>query len=132
MVSIDARSASSSTRGRSPSRSSAEIAAPAAGTSENTPSTVAAAVGSGNSLTVSSVITPNVPSVPTKPATRSYAVTPLAVRRPQRSTSPPISATSRPSTYSRVTPYLNARGPPALVDALPPIEQNSSDAGSGG
>jgi len=33
--------------------------------------TVAAAIGSGRSLTVSSVITPNVPSVPTNPATRS-------------------------------------------------------------
>ena len=47
-------------------------------------------------------------------------MTPLAVRRPQCRRSPPISATSRPSTYSRVTPYLKARGPPALVAALPP------------
>ena len=52
--------------------------------------------------------------------------------RPHRNTSPPIRATSSPSTYSRVTPYLKARGPPALVAALPPIEHISSDAGSGG
>ena len=45
--------------------------APAAWVSANTASTVVAAGGLGRSLRVSSVMTPNVPSVPTKPATRS-------------------------------------------------------------
>ena len=36
------------------------------------------------------------------------------------------STTSRPSTYSRVTPYLSARGPPAFSATLPPIEHRSA------
>ena len=37
-----------------------------------------------------------------------------------------------PSTYSRVTPYLKARGPPAFSATLPPSVHDASDAGSGG
>ncbi len=33
---------------------------------------------------------------------------------------PPIRNASTPSTYSRVTPYLKARGPPAFSATLPP------------
>ena len=49
----------------------------------------------------------------------------MGVRRPRRSVSPPISVATMPSVQSRVTPYLNARGPPAFSATLPPIEQNA-------
>ena len=38
---------------------------------------------------------------------------------------------SSPSTYSRVTPYLKARGPPAFSATLPPIMQVFSEFGIG-
>ena len=53
------------------------------------------------------------------------------VWRPTRRISPVGITTSRPSTYSRVTPYLSARGPPAFSATLPPMAQRSSEFGIG-
>ena len=39
--------------------------------------------------------------------------------------------TSSPSTYSRVTPYLSARGPPAFSATLPPMVQSVERVGIG-
>ena len=54
-------------------------------------------------------------------------MTPLAVRRPQRSISPPISATSSPSIVLAGDAVLEGARTARVVAALPPIEQNSSD-----
>lgn len=107
-------------------------ASPAAPVEPKTATRVSDAAGAGRSATVTSVITPRVPSEPTKSRVRSYPATPLAVRRPVRSTSPEASTTSSPSTYSVVTPYLTQHIPPALVATLPPMVDDSHEPGSGG
>src|SRR5438874_378215 len=118
---------SSSRLGRQPAAVIASTADPAAATVWNTATIVSDGSGAGRSLTVIFVITPSVPSEPTNRPVRSYPATPLAVRRPQVSTSPSASTTSSPSTYSRVTPYLTQHMPPASVDTLPPIVDVSHD-----
>ena len=107
-------------------------AVPAAAVEPKTATMVSDSSGTGRSATVTSVITPRVPSAPTKSRVRSYPATPLAVRRPVRSTSPEASTTSSPRTYSVVTPYLTQHMPPALVETLPPIVEDSQEPGSGG
>ena len=59
-------------------------------------------------------------------------MTSLTVRPPVRMTLPSASTTSRPITKSRVTPYFTQRRPPEFSARLPPMEQVSKLAGSGG
>src|SRR5690606_8680056 len=100
------RSTSSNRLGVQPAALIAATAAPAAAVVSNTATRVRELAAAGRSASVISVITPRVPSEPTNSRVRSYPATPLAVRRPVRSTEPSANTTSSPSTYSLVTPYL--------------------------
>ncbi len=115
----------SSSDGTSPSRTTRATASPAASVVLNPATSVAGACGSGLSCTVACVMTPRVPSLPTKSLARSYPATPLTVRRPVLSSDPSASTTSKPSTESVVTPYFTQHRPPALVDKLPPMVHQS-------
>lgn len=75
---------------------------------------------------------PSEPSEPTNRRVRSYPATPFAVRRPVVIRRPSASTTSRPRTYSAVTPYLTQHSPPDAVPMLPPIVHISQLEGSGG
>ena len=54
--------------------------------------------------TVTSVMTPSVPSDPTKRRVRSYPADDLRARPPVRMTRPSASTTVKPSTTSRIVP----------------------------
>ena len=62
--------------------------------------------------------------VPSEPMIRSFREKPLeffTTLLPRVRTSPLGSTTFKARTASRVTPYLTARMPPALVEMLPPM-----------
>ncbi len=92
-------SISSKADGWSPRAVTRATASPAAASVSKNPTTVRGVpVRSGRSRTVTSVITPRVPSEPTIRPARSYPATPFAVRRPTRTTSPAAVTTSSAST----------------------------------
>src|SRR5699024_220862 len=86
----------------------------------------------GTNRSVTSVITPKVPSLPTNNCVSSSPATSFNRGPPNSTCRPSASTTFIPSTLSDVTPYFTQHNPPALVAILPPIEQNSTDDGSGG
>src|SRR5215203_881314 len=77
-----------------------------------------------------SVNTPKVPSEPTKSPVRWYPAEDFIAIPPVRITVPSASTTSAPRTWSRITPYLTAFVPLALMPAIPPSE--ASQPGSTG
>mmetsp|Transcript_28984 Transcript_28984/g.66570 ORF Transcript_28984/g.66570 Transcript_28984/m.66570 type:complete len:300 (-) Transcript_28984:73-972(-) len=83
------------------------------------------AVGSGCSLSCSSVITPSVPSEPTSRRVRSYPALDLRALPPVRITRPSASTAVVPSTFSRIVPYLTAAVPLAPQAAIPPREASA-------
>ena len=97
------RSSSSSVDGVSPRRVTIATAWPAATSVPNAPTTVCGVpTTAGRSRSVTSVITPRVPSEPTINPARSYPATPFVVLRPMPTAvpypaGPPITA-RRPST----------------------------------
>src|SRR6202000_2388783 len=86
----------------------------------------------GSSRSVTSVMTPSVPSLPTKSLVRLSPATSLRRGPPSRTAVPSASATVMPSTWPVVTPYFTQHRPPALVAILPLMLQISYDDGSGG
>ena len=78
---------------------------------------------------VMSVMTPRVPSDPIKRRVKSNGFPPVAS---VWIISPVGITTSKPTTYSRVPPYLRHRGPLAPVATFPPIVDWRRLAGSGG
>ena len=68
------------------------------------------------------VTSASVPSDPITSWVRSYPLVDFTNLPPVVITSPVPRTASRPRTWWRVTPYLTARIPPALVDTLPPNE----------
>ena len=118
-------------RGTTPAPMMAVTAAAAARTSVKSARAVATPGGLGTRRSVACVKTASVPSLPTRSDVTSYPVTPFTVRLPVRTTRPPMRYASRPSTQSRVAPYLKTRGPPAFSAMLPPIMQLASEFGSG-
>lgn len=88
--------------------------------------------GCGLSARIARTTMPSDPSDPTKRRVRSYPATPFAVRRPVDMSRPSASTTSRPRTYSAVTPYFTQHRPPEAVPMFPPIVHISQLEGSGG
>jgi hypothetical protein len=62
------------------------------------------ASGSGYRRSVTSVMMPSVPSLPTNSRVRSYPADDLRARVPVRTASPPAVTTSSDSTFSRIVP----------------------------
>ena len=83
----------------------------------------AAEIASGRpySRSVTSVMTPSVPSEPTNSRVKSYPDDDFRARPPVWITRPSASTTVRPSTTSRMVPYRTAVVPDARVAAMPPI-----------
>jgi hypothetical protein len=92
------RSTSSSAATGTPAARTACTADPASTAEPKNPATVRAGAGVGLSRTVTSVTMPRVPSEPTMSPTRSRPATPLAVRRPIRTSSPEAVTTSSART----------------------------------
>mmetsp|Transcript_2234 Transcript_2234/g.5485 ORF Transcript_2234/g.5485 Transcript_2234/m.5485 type:complete len:220 (-) Transcript_2234:70-729(-) len=86
-------------------------------------------LGSRRTLSVSSTITPRVPSLPTKSCVSSYPVALLRTRRLVRTSLPSGVTTRSDTTFSAVVPYMRVDSPDPRVLAIPPTE--GFDAGSG-
>ncbi len=80
----------------------------------------AIASGTGCRRTVSSVITPRVPSEPTRRRVRSYPADDFLARPAVRTTSPFASTAVSETTLSRIVPYRTVVVPDAPVAAIPP------------
>ncbi|KIX76488.1 hypothetical protein SF12_18555 [Streptomyces sp. MBRL 601] len=126
------RSMSSSRDGVCPSAMIRQTASPAAAAEGNSAASASCLGGRGLRARTALTTTPRLPSEPTKSRVRSYPATPLAVRRPVVRRRPSARTTSRPRTYSAVTPYLTQHRPPEAVPMLPPMVQVSQEEGSGG
>ena len=113
-----------------PSAMMAETASEAISIESKVASAVLTASPARVSFTATFVTMPRVPSEPTITPARSYPgrswTTP-----PSQSRSPRPVTTSTPRTWLTALPYLSACGPPALVAALPPIEETIWLDGSG-
>ena len=77
--------------------------------------------GKWASLRVTSVITPNVPSLPQNNLVKSYPVELFRARDLVLRTWPPGSTTVRLRTQSFIVPYLTALVPEAEVAIIPPM-----------
>lgn len=110
----------------------AQTASQAAAAESNSAASTSCAGGCGRSARTALTTMPRLPSEPTNSLVRSYPATPLAVRRPVLSSRPSARTTSRPSTYSAVTPYLTQHRPPEAVPMFPPMVHISQLEGSGG
>ena len=80
----------------------------------------AIASGTGWRRSVISVITPSVPSEPTRRPVRSYPADDFLARPPVRTTSPLASTATSETTLSRIVPYRTVVVPDAHVAAIPP------------
>lgn len=126
------RSISSSRDGVWPRSMIWQMASQAADAEANSAARTSCWGGAGFSARTAFTTMPRLPSEPTNSRVRSYPATPLAVRRPVVSSRPSARTTSRPSTYSAVTPYFTQHSPPDAVPMLPPMVQVSQLEGSGG
>jgi hypothetical protein len=79
------------------------------------------ASGMGCSRSVTSVMTPSVPSDPTNNRVKSYPAADFRARVPVVTTRPSAITTVRPKTFSRIVPYRTAVVPDARVAAMPPM-----------
>ncbi len=104
----------------------------AAAPEANSAASTSCSGGLGRSARTARTTMPREPSEPTKSRVRSYPATPLTVRRPVESSRPSARTTSRPRTYSAVTPYFTQHRPPEAVPMLPPMVHISQLEGSGG
>jgi hypothetical protein len=95
---MDALSMNSMVDGTIFAATMAETVSAASSTSLNRARIVAFVSGMGMSFRITFVMTPNVPSLPTKSLVRSYPTTPFMVLTPRLSISPVASTTSMPST----------------------------------
>ncbi len=126
------RSISSRRDGTCPPSMIRQIASQAADAEANSAASTSCSGGLGRSASTARTTMPREPSEPTKRRVRSYPATPLAVRRPVDIRRPSARTTSRPRTYSAVTPYLTQHRPPEAVPMLPPMVHISQLEGSGG
>lgn len=126
------RSISSSSDGVWPRSMIAQTAAQAAAAEGNSAASASCAGGCGLRASTALTTMPRLPSEPTKSLVRSYPATPLAVRRPVVRRRPSARTTSRPRTYSAVTPYFTQHRPPEAVPMFPPMVHVSQLDGSGG
>ena len=104
-----------------------ETASEALSISGNAASQTRTASGVRSSFTHADVTMPNVPSLPTSAAVRSYPASSTSVVK----TSPRSSTISSASTWFTVVPYERQCGPPAFVAMFPPIVELRCEAGSG-
>ena len=107
-------------------------ASQAAAPEANSAASTSGSGGCGFRARVARTTIPSEPSEPTKRRVMSYPATPFAVRRPVDMSRPSARTTSRPRTYSAVTPYFTQHSPPEAVPMLPPIVHISQLEGSGG
>jgi hypothetical protein len=126
------RSISSRRDGTWPPSMIRQTASQAAAAEANSAASTSCWGGCGFRARVARTTMPSEPSEPTRRRVRSYPATPFAVRRPVDIRRPSARTTSRPRTYSAVTPYFTQHRPPDAVPMLPPIVHISQLEGSGG
>ena len=116
--------------GTMPAAMIAEVAAPAASVDSNPARKVCTDSALRSSFTVTSVVTPSVPSDPTNAPSRSYPGA-SGARCPSRTAEPSGMTTSAASTWLLVKPYFRQWAPPEFSATLPPIERICWLDGSG-